>query len=163
MLQINPCAQNSLKDLPQHLLFVVIPSTWSLVLSVHMVGPQCAYGHQICKNSLVRSFFLSFTPMKEPSPLPPPTAPFSLIFVYEKSNTPTLKNARPATPDGSSRPSYPEKLGAPTGVEYQGVQCRVEQRSDVNVLSDVSSACGAPGRGHFSFIVSRDRFSGCAN
>ena len=29
-----------------------------------------------------------------------------------------------------------------------------------DVLSDVSSVCGAPGRGHFSFIVSRDRFSG---
>ena len=90
--------------------------------------------------------------MKEPPPSAPPTAPFSLIFVYEKSNTPTLKNAaRPATPDGSSRLSYPKKLGAPTGVEYQGVQCRSAGLSDV--LSDVLG--GAPGRGHFSFIVSR--------
>ena len=107
---------------------------------------------------IVLSVFFLFYSNKRTPPSAPPTAPFSLIFVYEKSNTPTLKNARPATPDRSSRPSYPEKLGAPTGVEYtKGSSAGLS-----DVLSDVSSACGAPGRGHFS-LISRDRFSGCAN
>ena len=115
------------------------------------LGPQCAYGHQICKNSLsslVRSFFLSFTPMKEPPPLPPQPPPSpSFSYKYEKSNTPTLKNAQPATPDRSSRLSYPEKLRAPTGVEYtKGSSAGLS-----DVLSDVSARVELR-VGHFSFI-----------
>ena len=41
------------------------------------------------------------------SPLPAPTL-VKLPSVYDKSNTPTPKNAaQPASPDGSSRPSCP--------------------------------------------------------
>ena len=100
-------------------------------------------------------FFLFYSNKRTP-PSAPATAPFSLFFVYEKSNTPTLKNAQPATPDGSSRLSYPEKLRAPTGVEYtKGSSAGLS-----DVLSDVSSAYGLR-VGHFSFIVSRTDFRMC--
>ena len=123
-----------------------------------MVGPQCAYGHQICKNSLVRSFFSLLLQWKNP-PLCPPQPPPSPSFSYMKSRTPPPWRMR-------GRPHLMGAVAQATRKSWerrQGLSTKGSSAGLSDVLSDVSSACGAPGRGHFSFIVSRDRFSGCAN
>ena len=110
-----------------------------------------------------RSLYLLANQIKK-NPSPPLSHPYPLLplFIYDKSNTPTPKYAaRPATLDGSSRPSCPEKLEAPTGVGYQGVQwviqCRVERRAEPKLLMNQDQSFKA----HFSFIVSGADFRMC--